>query len=222
MSVPVSQRVKMLKTDRRIINLYLSNEEQEDQSRVVINPAADLAYELQYDAAKFMSPDNRMPQIYSIDASLTSLAINERPLEDGIVRLGYYAGETGKYTLSGNSATGDQNVLLIDKSLNISTDLNQTDYTFDSETGTFNDRFELHISENATALKENIRPASSVSVSERNAVIQTKAGNLIAIYTVDGRIIKELRAVNNTTRVPLANGVYIIKINNENFKIIVY
>jgi hypothetical protein len=222
MDVPVSLQAAAININRRIINLYLSNEKQEDKSRVVINPAADLAYELQYDAAKFMSPDNRMPQIYSVDASLTSLAINERPLEDGIVRLGYYAGETGKYTLYGNSAADDLNVLLIDKSLNLSIDMNQEDYTFDSEAGTFNDRFELRISENGTGLKENIRTASIVNVSERNIIIQTKAGNLISVYAMDGRKIKELLATSDITRVPLVNGVYIVKINNEIFKIIVY
>jgi M6 family metalloprotease-like protein len=208
-------------TNRKLIDVYLSNGKFEDKSRVVINPEASQEYELHCDAAKFMSPDNRTPQLYSIDASNTSLAINERPLADGIIHLGYYAGETGSYTIRGNSAWNEGEVLLIDNYLNRSVDLNDTDYIFDSEQGSFNNRFELHISQ-STGVTEKHSSGSSVYGQQGKVVIKTETGNPVAIYMLDGRKIKELRTTNAETTVALSKGVYIVQINNETFKIIIY
>jgi M6 family metalloprotease-like protein len=209
-------------TNRKRIDMYLSNGKFEDKSRVVINPEASQEYELHCDAAKFMSPDNRTPQLYSIDASNTSLAINERPLADGIVLLGYYAGESGSYTIRGNSAWNEGEVFLIDHDLNRSVDLNETDYAFDSEQGSFNNRFELRISHSLTGVTEESLSESSVYGQQGMVVIKTGIGNAATIYMLDGRKIKEFRTMSVETAVALSKGIYIVQINNETFKIIIY
>ena len=65
----------------------MTNGSNEDRTRIVINEAASVQYEMDKDATKFFSTESPMPQIYTSTDGV-SYAINERPLGDGIVRLG--------------------------------------------------------------------------------------------------------------------------------------
>ena len=40
-----------------------------DRTRVVINPEASMDYEMSRDAAKFMSDDKDVPQLFTLDAT---------------------------------------------------------------------------------------------------------------------------------------------------------
>ena len=73
-------------------------------------------YEISRDAAKFMSDDKDVPQLFTLDATSKYYAINERPLGNGIVSVGIYTGKSGTYTLSlvDATVTADE-VILTDK-----------------------------------------------------------------------------------------------------------
>lgn len=102
-----------------------------DQTRVVINGEASMGYEIERDAAKFMSFETGVPQLFTVDAEGNSYAINERPLDNGTVALAYYAGEEGFYTISTQRADGE--VSLYDAELNKTIGLNSEGYTFQTE-----------------------------------------------------------------------------------------
>lgn len=120
-------------TNRRsIFNIQIAAENgMTDETRVVLNPVASMDYELSCDAAKFMSFDASVPQLFTIDEDGNNYAINERPVGDGTVTLAYFAGSEGTYTISALRSAGT--IKLIDNELGTSTDLTTENYTFHSE-----------------------------------------------------------------------------------------
>lgn len=130
---------------RRFFNLQMIGDEMEDVTRIVINDNASLGYEIERDASKFMSFEPNVPQIFSLDGEGNGYAINERPLGNGTVKLAYYAGQSGFYTLSATRSDGD--IYLHDGLLNKTVNLMEQDYTFHSDAteGTNNARFTLSL-----------------------------------------------------------------------------
>lgn len=130
---------------RRFFNLQMIGDEMEDETRLVINDNASLGYEIERDASKFMSFEPNVPQIFTLDGEGNGYAINERPLDDGTVKLAYYAGQSGFYTLTATRSDGD--IYLHDGLLNKTVNLMEQDYTFHSDAteGTNNARFTLSL-----------------------------------------------------------------------------
>jgi hypothetical protein len=146
---------------RRFFNLQLISDEMEDETRLVINDNASLGYEIERDASKFMSFESNVPQIFTMDGDGNGYAINERPMDDGTVKLAYYAGQSGFYTLSATRADGD--IYLHDALLNKTVNLMEQDYTFHSDTteGTNNTRFTLSLSGGDTTGIKSVKETES-------------------------------------------------------------
>ena len=174
--------------NRHVFNLFLSDGEQSDRTRVVINPDASMDYENSCDAAKFPAMKRNTTQIYSI-ASGVDYSINERPLADGTVQLAARFAKTGQYTLR-METSADYSVILTDEATGIAMELNSVDgYTFDALAGDANNRFRLQISKDADAIQ-------MVSTDDlRNA----------RIFTLDGKRIPANKQ--------LSAGVYLIQKN---------
>ncbi|WP_455632560.1 leucine-rich repeat domain-containing protein [Parabacteroides sp.] len=128
--------------NRQVVNLLLAGEKASDRTRVVFNEAASLEYEIGLDAAKFSSPNADAASFYSLDKQGNRLAINERPVADGVVRLGCVLPAKGSYTISLKEKIGE-GIQLVDKQTGAVCDLNKEAYTFEAEAGTLSDRFEL-------------------------------------------------------------------------------
>ena len=140
--------------ERKVVNLIVSNGEFGDRTRIVINPEASLSYEADKDANKFMSADAKAIQLYSIEQGV-AYAINERPLSTGEVQLGINCIASGTYTLTMRTSA-DCTVVLIDRLTGEEVILDDTEgYTFQSETGTFDNRFVVRFSvgDNATGIQ---------------------------------------------------------------------
>ena len=129
--------------NRHLFNIAIENGEQQDVTRVVINSEASMSYEVERDAAKFMSMDASVPQLLTLDSEGNNYAINERPIGNGQVRLAYYAGKDGFYTIRALRADGE--VSLYDAELNKTVDITSEDYTFQSDVtdGVNSSRFTL-------------------------------------------------------------------------------
>ena len=160
------------KSSRYLFNIGISsnnelNESAEaDVTRVVINDEASMGYEIVRDAAKFMSFETGVPQIFTLDADGNSYAINERPLENGLVRLAYYAGQDGFYTIRALRVDGE--VTLYDAELNKTVDITSEGYTFQSDatSGVNNSRFTLTFKmSGATSISEELRVKSEESAT---------------------------------------------------------
>ena len=137
---------------RQVLNLVLSNDSLSDKTRIVFNEAAKAGYELGLDASKFRSMNPNAPAFYSIDADNQQLAINERPWDNGVVRLGCNFGVKGEYSIA-LQETVEQDLILVDKVTGAQTNLKEQAYRFSAEVGESNDRFELR-SGNPTGMEE--------------------------------------------------------------------
>ena len=131
-------------SERRLIDVVLSDGELTDKTRFVMNPQALVDYELERDASKFFSMDAAMPQLYTIEQG-QPLAINERPEADGTVKLGFRVAKDGQYTISA-PRNQFKNIVLLDTETGLETDLSSTDgYAFSAQAGTCDSRFQLRV-----------------------------------------------------------------------------
>ena len=208
---------------RKFFNLQITDDELVDEMRIVVNEEASMAYELECDASKFMSMDNTVPQLFSLDSNGNNYAINERPFSDGTVALGYFAGNAGFYTISAMRADGT--AVLYDKVLNKTVELNEQDYTFysDATESANTTRFVLTLTvDNSTTSITASTSDKNVSVYAVDGMIVIKADNENAsIYSIDGKLIRSLN-VKGVANVNVNNGSYIIKVSDKTFKTVVY
>lgn len=169
---------------RTVFNITLAKDgQQADRTRVVINEAATMQYDLSRDAAKFTGTEPTVSQIFTINGA-TRYAINERPLNNGQALLGLHFGTDGTYTI-GLSNQPDGQITLEDRLTGTKQQLNGTaGYSFTAKAGDSTDRFVLHFDAVATGIN-----AATANETDRND----------DTYTLDGR------KVNN----PTAPGLYI-------------
>ena len=181
------------RSERFLINLSLTQGQWEDEARVVYNNKKTTAYEPDCDAAKFMSIDVNMPQLYSLQGS-DRFAINERPA--GEVQLGFTAAKAGELTISAGRM--DIGVLLRDNLTGTTHDLSQGGYTFTTEAGTYEERFTLLLNSEATDISDAAR------LNDNGEMINDK------LYDLQGR-----RTTNAAQK-----GVRIVRKNHETRKVV--
>ena len=162
--------------NRYLFNLKMQGAGMMDETRIVVNDKASLDYEIECDASKFMSFESAVPQIFTLDSHGNSYAINERPMDNGIVKLAYYAGQAGTYTISANRSDGI--IYLFDAESNKTINLIEQDYTFYSNAteGTNTTRFVL-----------TLNPGGETDIRE----IEKEQDNSI-IYDLQGRKVQNV------------------------------
>lgn len=195
---------------RQLVDLQLIvGEDEADKTRVVLNEEATLAYDYGKDASKFFA-DGNAAQLYTIDTEGGAYAINERPSDDGIVKLGFMAPAAGEYTFS-LSRNGAASVILTDLLTGEEIELTQGDYTFSSEEGLFTDRFQLALKASATGV-ENVVSKTTVNVVEGGI----NATAFVQVYALDGRLVAE-----GDGFIALSKGIYLVDANGVNNKVVV-
>ena len=170
---------------RSVFNLKVAGDEQNDQTRFVINENALLEYEMDKDASKFMDATVKGIQFYTIENGLC-YAINERPLAAGEVALGMKVEKAGSYTITLDT-TADAEVYLIDLLTGQEILLGEGGYTFQAEAGTFDGRFLVRL------VSSDLTGISNVSND------QQKDGDY---YDLQGRRVEKGQ---------LKNGIYVKK-----------
>ncbi len=148
--------------------------------------------------------------------------------ENDVVPLGFFTATTGTYTISIDSQDGvfdGQEVYLQDNLLNIVHDLKQGSYSFDSNYGTFNDRFVLRYtntsltSDNFEGIANNVVVATPKSnqISIKSAIEKMTA---VSVYDLLGREISNKNNVSENDivmdNIMAKNQVLIVKIKLEN------
>ena len=199
-------------TQREIINLSLLSNDFSDDTRIVINPAAQLTYDLGMDAQKFFSTNN-VPQLYSFNADQLPCAINERPIDNGVVNLGMKLPTSGLYTL--RATRMDKNLFLLDREMNVLHSFNDGDYTFSASAGAIPARFAL--------VEHYDAPTATEQISDSN-IEQTPDGLYIhgtadiQIYTMTGI---ELYSGTYSGAIDLPTGVYTLVCNGKPAKVVI-
>lgn len=131
---------------RKLINLTLNSGEDNDGTRIVFNNAQSMAYETMCDAAKFESQG--VIQLFTLGTGNERYAINERPVDNGIVSVGYTVPTAGEYTISASRM--DTPVFVKDMKTGALHDLREGGYTFSTEAGTFAQRIQIWTEGTAT------------------------------------------------------------------------
>ncbi len=202
-------------TSRMLINLTLTDGNATDRTRVVFNDNARATYETECDAAKFMA--DGVPQLYSMDADKVMYAINERPVEKGVVALGYKAINAGEYTIAATRT--DVGVMLKDNLTGATHNLSNGSYTFTSDAGTFDNRFSLVMTGETTDIKSADCGKEAVVETAHNRIIVSNANGLkTTVVGADGVTAGYLEgngAVNVTS------GIYIVTVGEKTQKVIV-
>ena len=185
-SAGASRQLAPCEKTRWLVDVQISNGEEMDKTRLVVNNAALMDYEQQCDASKFMSYDGTVPQIYSLDAEGTEYAINERPMDKGTLRLGVIIKEGGQYSLEAIRNEMGQ-VLLTDHETGITTDLSQHGYSFSAEAGTDEGRFTLSfLGSDATGI-HSVNDSQSAAEDYYNLKGQRVEQPAKGVYVVAGK-----------------------------------
>lgn len=201
--------------ERLLIELTIGDTEARDKTRIVFNEKAAIGYETLCDAAKFMSTED-VPQIYTLDNEGAKYAINERPA--GEVKVGYLVKTAGTYKIA--AIRMDKNVTLYDDVTKTEFDFTNGDYTFESEAGTFDNRFTLKIPTGAATGLAEIKSQTGVNVMGNADGIQiSNVGDaMVDIYSLSG---VQLATGVRDGFVSLPKATYIVKVNNISTKVMV-
>ena len=199
---------------RMIINLNVSDGSLSDKTRVVFNDKKSRNYEMDCDAAKFMTL-TQAPQLYSVEGKGTKFAINERPM--GSVQLGFTAKKSGTFTIS--AVRMDQPMLLKDNVAGITIDLTNGDYEFTSEAGTFNKRFLLTPNSSVTSIADVVKKTGvNILPTEEGIQINGCNGKNVDVYNLNGA---QVASSNSDGMLRLSAGIYIVKVNGMSTKVMV-
>lgn len=177
-------------TERAVFNLELSDGEQRDRTRVVINPEADMKYELQRDAVKSKSLDGNVPQLWTLQSGV-EYAINERPTGDGSVRLAFSVAADGRYEISLSSDVSGWTVEIEDLEKDESQALtSENGYSFATKAGKHIGRFLLHFKADGSGIATAER-----GEEEGNGDIYTLGGIKVEKPSATGIYIKDNKKV---------------------------
>lgn len=221
----ISPSLRSVKTPAGSLNLYLG-EDKIYKTRIRTLPHSTADYDELYDAPHTMAMLDNTPQIYTLINSL-KIAINSVP-ENTTVALGVRVPESGEYTLSWNTDSGNDDTQLYDKVTNQKIKLGeQSTYKFTTtEKGEINNRFEIIPAEvtDRITYKENKLNVYVVNGQIVLDGINTTAD--ISLYDITGRCFFKDVQHDTTQRINLHNsGIYIIELKyediNEKIKIIV-
>ncbi|MFC0603257.1 beta strand repeat-containing protein [Winogradskyella pulchriflava] len=150
--------------------------------------------------------------------------------DEDVVPVGYNATTAGNYTIAINAVDGlfandNQAIYIKDNLLNVVFNITQAPYTFNSEVGEFNDRFEIVFTPQALSIDDHQAGNNDLTIIELpNGDVQFSVGENHTIINVEildvlGRRIYSLKG-NNATEVytlsKLSKAPYIAKVTLSN------
>jgi len=150
------------------------------------------------------------------------------PFSDSdIVPLGYTSSLALNFTIAIADIDGlftNQNVYLVDKLTNVTTNLKQGSYTFSTEVGTFNDRFELKFVDAALGIDLPVLAQNEIAVIRSGNQIEISSDKesiaAVMVYDLLGKVVYQKSGISNTTfatnDLNVHNQVVIVKVQTEN------
>jgi len=178
-----------------------------------------------------MINDSAPVSLYSISSNV-NLAIQARPAftNDDVVTMGFKAGSAGQYTLSldhvDGTFAGGQKIYIKDNVTGVVSDM-ADGYTFTTEAGTFNNRFEVVYTTQALSVDNPALAANSVIIYKDGSSLNINTGTAqmsdVSVYDVRGRTLYSNSNIGSTqTSIADINAqqqVLIVEVNTEHGKI---
>ncbi|WP_052467079.1 GEVED domain-containing protein [Psychroserpens damuponensis] len=205
-----------------------------------VNGATNNDDGMYYDAKRNLS-NNASSLLYSlinhtsdIKLAIQGKEVNSLTLEE-VIPLGFYTSidEATLYKLSIAELEGDfmneNTVYLKDKLMNITHNLSANDYTFTSEIGEFNNRFDIVFQPETLSVNEQELTPNDLTIIElgsgevRFSVEKNITINTVEIIDVLGRTIYKLSGQNSTETYNLSNlsqATYIARVTLSNGQVI--
>jgi len=164
----------------------------------------------------------------------TKLGIQGKALpfsDTDIIPLGFKSTISDSYSISLSNFDGlftSQNVYLEDKLLNVIHDLKASNYSFATNAGTFDDRFQLRFTSSALSTNQSVFNEDSVVAFKKNSEVYVTTAITairdIAIYDMRGRLLLEEKNINSnefsTQNFSSSQQVIIVKVTNADGKIV--
>jgi len=189
-----------------------------------------------FDAPKNLATDS-YSSLYSVIADASGkdkLAIQGKAPEsldlDEIIPIGFITSitEATIYTLSIAQLQGDfltnNTVYLHDKSMGIVHDLSASNYSFTSETGMFNSRFDIVFKDTALSINENELNNAFTIIEQQDGTVKFSTSNglqikNVKVYDVLGRLLYNLNGNSSTETYNLdrlSQAAYLAKVTLSN------
>lgn len=198
---------------RRLIELSIGSETASDKTRIVINEGAGSGYDIGADAAKFMTTDNSVPQVFSYDNDNVEYAINERPMGTGTIELGVRLPKADMYTIEATRM--DTAFYLLDREQDRLHDFTDGDYIFSAGAGMHTNRFAL-VRSRAPQGIDNTADGVHIEPTENGLYIQ--GDKPVEVYNAAGMMVANGR---QNGLLPLPAGVYMVVADSNTIKCVV-
>jgi len=196
------------------------------QMAIAYQEEGTLGLDFGYDG-KLLGESNIL-KLYSFVQN-TPLAIQARPQFDAadVVPVGYTATEAGEYTIAIDHVDGvfanGQQMYLKDNVTGSITEILDNAYTFTTEAGTFEGRFEVHYQTTALGTGTPLLDAASVIVYQNDGAVTVTAGNTlinaVTVYDIRGRQLYSHNDINaaetSIHNLAVAHQVLIVEITTE-------
>ncbi|MDD3079195.1 MAG: fibronectin type III domain-containing protein [Paludibacter sp.] len=197
-------------------SILFSNSSYSDITRIRLEDGASKQYIIGEDAAKFLSSNESVPQIYSGINGFPA-AVNTLPANTDSLDLSTKVGKAGEYTITLELNSGNpnsyQSVILIDKVTGKRVDLLKDSYTFTENTTGTSSRFRVvFVSGGVSSVETNRANNIYVTVSNGKAVVKglTDVAD-VSVSDVTGKQINQYRHLSNGESIDLPfKGIYIL------------
>jgi len=212
--------------------LNLAGSAEDSFSQLAVAYLADATLGLDYGLDGAAYADNNNVSLYSI-AEQKRLTIQARPTftATDVVPVGYKTAAAGNLTISLDHFDGvftdGQNIYIKDNTTGNMHDLRSGNYTFSTEIGRFDDRFEIVYTTEALGTETPQLNANSVIIFKEGSSININTGTAqmtdVTVYDVRGRVLFTKSGINATTTVvaglQAAQEVLIIEVNTVKGKV---
>ncbi len=193
----------------------------DDEARIVLVDESSEEYVRNEDALYFPAINANLSQLYLVKGNI-KMAVSEQPSLTSMA-MGYKAVKSGEQTLILTSMPENTSVVLVDNVAGTETAMTLGDtYTFQSEAGTFNNRFVIETTD-LTGISQAVADGEVkvlVSGTEIN-VYGAEAGTEVVAYTTNGTVVASAVAEEGvTTLSTTASGVIVVKVANTAVKVI--
>lgn len=207
-------RLAREKSETEKYYLRIEGEGDDDQTGIFFEEEASAeGYVIGEDFLSFATKGRSFTEIYTYEEDI-EFAFNTRPMENTFVKVGLYVGKAGRYTISLDNVSGNaESMILYDTYEQDFARLHLGEiYTFDSERGSFDDRFAVAVTYAPSTTTDNISLSAMNMVVVNNEIQGLEVGADYAIYDSTGRMVYSSKADAETVVLPdLNTGVYIVR-----------
>ena len=193
----------------------------EDEARILLVEDANEEYVRNEDALYFPAMNSKLSQLYLVKGNM-KMTVSEQPALTSMA-MGYKATQAGEQTLTMTSIPDNASVVLVDNVAGTETVMTLGDsYTFQSEAGTFNNRFTINASDLTGIAQATVDGDVKVVVNgDEIKVYGAEAGSEVSVITTNGQVVATALAEEGVTTLNTSvNGVIIVKVANTAVKVV--